>query len=115
MTTELTAAEFKEILEDETLINQDDLKMFRAFFTLDKHKGSTKTIVEMTGLRQINNRPYLIAKRIEKKRGVEFEYLIGNDDGKNMYWSLFFIGQKESNGFTWQLKPNLITALKSQL
>jgi 5-methylcytosine-specific restriction protein A len=119
MATELTKAQWIEILRNPELTRDIDLAMFQAIYSFEGHKAYASQVGILLGYKgkaphaRLNSEVGLYAKRISKVYSVVFTKTV---KGKWRCWDLFFNGWEEKRYFIWELKPALVEALrKSQL
>lgn len=115
MATELSKSQWIEILEDKNLTNDTDLSIFQALYSFEGHKAYASQIGITLGYRgkaphgPINLEIGRYAKRITKLFDIQFTE---RNQRKFKFWDIFFDGWSEGSHFVWQLKPNLLDALK---
>lgn len=116
MATELTRTQWIEILLDENITKEADLKILQALYGCEEHKAPGKVIGQLVGYKgkkkssAVNSAIWRYATRIEKYYKINFTV---RENKKIRYWDLFFKGWPEENNiFIWQLKPNLREALE---
>jgi 5-methylcytosine-specific restriction enzyme A len=116
MATELTQAQWAEILTHPKLTNIVDLSIFQTLYSFENHKAYASQIGLMLGYKgksphaPLNLEIGKYAKRISKFYDIHFTERASK---KYKYWDLFFNGWEEDRFFVWQLKTELIKALES--
>ena len=115
MASELSTAQWGEIISRQELTNDTDLSIFQALYSFDGHKACASQIGLLLGYKgksphaPVNSEIGRLAKRIARRYNIKFTE---RTSGKHRYWDLFFNGWKEGNFFVWQLKPELAQALE---
>ena len=115
MPTELSKDQFIEILLDNDITKPADLSVFQAIYSFDQHKAYASQVGRLLGNNgkmpgsPINLQIGRIAKRIATKHEINFTV---RQNQKFKFWDIFFNGWEEGRFWVWQLKPNLIKALK---
>lgn len=115
MTTELSKAQWSEILLHQELTNDTNLSIFQALYSFDGHKAYASQIGLLLGYKgksphaPLNSEIGRYAKRIAKFYDIQFTE---RSSRKYKYWDLFFKGWKEGKYFVWQLKPEIAEALE---
>ena len=119
MSTELTKAQWIEILSNPKLTRQIDLAIFQTLYSFEGHKAYASQVGIVLGFdgetpqSPINLEIGRYAKRIAKHYEIQFTE---RSQRKYKYWDLFFNGWDEGKYFVWELKPELIKSLEeSQL
>ncbi len=115
MATELTRTQWIEILLDENITHEVDLKILQALYGCEDHKAPGKVIGQLVGntgkkpSSAVNSEIGRYAKRIGEYYEIN---LTVRENKKFKYWDLFFKGWHENSSFVWQLKPELKVALE---
>lgn len=115
MATELTKAQFAEILQDSEITYPKDLAVFQTLYSFDKHKAYASQVGRILGVKAkrpagpINLQIGRYAKRIGAKYEIDFTT---KKSQKFKYWHIFFNGWNENQFWVWQLKDNLREALE---
>ena len=115
MATNLTKTQWIEILLNIELTKPIDLSIFQALYSFEGHKAYASQIGVILGYKgksphgQLNLEIGRYAKRIAKYYDIEFTE---RSNRKYKFWDLFFNGWDDRTHFVWQLKPDLVEALK---
>lgn len=116
MVSELSTAQWSEILSHQKLTNEMDLSIFQALYACEGHKAYASEIGLLLGYKgksphaPLNLEIGRLAKRISKHYDIQFTE---RSSRKYKYWDLFFNGWEEGKYFVWQLRPELAKALKN--
>jgi 5-methylcytosine-specific restriction protein A len=108
--SELTVEQFKEILRDKEITQQEDVLVLETLYSFEGHQGQLKDVIDFhnnPSLRAFNNMLYV--KRIGKKYDIHLEE---RKSRKYKYWNVLFDGEHVKHGYKWILKPELKTALE---
>ena len=112
MATLITTKQFKEILIDAEITQQEDLRLFQTFYSFSNHCAAATQVAKILGHK---NKIVTIgimarfAKRIAKKHDIQ---LTKRQSEKFKYWDLFFTGWGKGAFFIWKLRPALQRALE---
>lgn len=115
MATDLTQAQWAEILTRQELTNHVDLSIFQTLYSFENYKAYASEIGLLLGYKgksphaPLNLEIGRYAKRISNFYDIQFTE---RSSRKYKYWDLFFNGWDEGNFFVWQLKAELIKALE---
>lgn len=115
MATELSKAQWCEILVRPELTNEIDLSIFQTLYSFDGHKAYASQVGLLLGYKgksphaPLNSEIGRYAKRIAQHYDIEFT---ARSTKKYKYWDLFFNGWEEGKYFVWQLRPEIADALK---
>jgi 5-methylcytosine-specific restriction endonuclease McrBC GTP-binding regulatory subunit McrB len=110
--TDVSVEEWRNILQDTTLFNDNYRKWLIRFYEEPDHKSTCKAIGEKYEVspQSPNGSITNFAKAVQKKLN-RFE-IIGTD-GQPSYWIIVMNGKTLPNGlFEWTLRPELVTAIK---
>jgi 5-methylcytosine-specific restriction protein A len=98
MASELSAAQWSEILSRQELTNETDLSIFQALYSFDGHKAFASQVGLLLGYKgksrhaPLNSEIGRLAKRIAKYYDIQFTE---RSSRKYKYWDLFFNGWDE--------------------
>lgn len=111
MATELTTAQWMEILVNPELTNELDMAIFQTLYDFEKYQAFASQIALILGTHHgvLNFEVGRYAKRISTIYDIDFTI---RSSKKYKYWDLFFNGWDEGTKFVWQLKDELIIALE---
>ncbi|MDP4281264.1 MAG: HNH endonuclease [Bacteroidota bacterium] len=115
MAQQLTKLQWIEILLNERITNDLDLAIFQVLYSFENHCAYASQIGLILGNKgktphsKLNLEIGRYAKRIAEHYEIGFTV---RSNQKYKYWDLFFYGWNEGRFFIWQLKPDLIEALK---
>jgi len=115
MATELTIKQWTEILTNKNITNDLDIRMFQALYSFEKHKAAASQIGILLGYNGKNtSAPLNLEIGLYAKSNTEFYkiYFTERKTKKYKYWDLFFDGWEEGKFFIWQLRVEIIEALK---
>lgn len=109
--SELTNLQWTEILQNDKLTNELDLSIFQSLYTFQDHKAyaSQIALILETTHPPLNLEIGRYAKRIAEHYDINFT---ARSAEKFKFWDLFFNGWDEGTKFVWQLRPELVEALK---
>lgn len=109
--SELTRLQWTEILQDKKLTNELDLSIFQTLYTFQDYKAyaSQIALILETTHPPLNLEIGRYAKRIAEYYEINFT---ARSVEKFKFWDLFFNGWDEGTKFVWQLRPELVEALK---
>jgi len=109
-TRQLTVGEWVKILRDKEVTKNSDLQILRVVFYEEDYALNGKEIARSINHpgKHVNGQIMGYARRIANKYDIEFR----RKNEKTQYWAFFFHGKYNAPYFWWQLKPNLIEALK---
>lgn len=116
MATELSSAQWCEILVRQDLTSDADLSIFQSLYAFDGHKAYASQIGLLLGYKgksphsPLNSEIGRYAKRIAKFYDIQFTE---RSSRKYNYWDLFFNGWEEGKYFVWQLRPKIAVALEN--
>ena len=108
---DITVDEWKTILQDENLLNDNYKDALIKFYTEPDHKSTCKALGEKYNVspQSFNGTITNFAKAVQKKLN-RFE-IIGTD-GKPTYWIIPMNGKHISDGlFEWSIREELVTAI----
>ncbi|PKP28705.1 MAG: hypothetical protein CVU02_00040 [Bacteroidetes bacterium HGW-Bacteroidetes-19] len=108
---DITVDEWKTILQDENLLNDNYKDALIKFYTEPDHKSTCKALGEKYNVspQSFNGTITNFAKAVQKKLN-RFE-IIGTD-GKLTYWIIPMNGKHISDGlFEWSIREELVTAI----
>ena len=110
--SELNSIEWGEILQNEKLTNELDLAIFQTLYSFQDHKAyaSQIALILETTHPPLNLEIGRYAKRIAEHYDINFT---ARSAEKFKFWDLFFNGWGEGTKFVWQLRPELVEALKA--
>ena len=109
---QITVDEWSEILQDDEVTREINRKIFDTLYSADNHAlfgGEVAQKLEHPG-KNVNGFILGHAKRIAKK--YNYTVFTLGEDGKRHCWPFFFSGKYVGHLFRWQLKPNLIEAMR---
>ena len=115
MATNLTKDQWTEILQDIKLTKEIDISIFQGLYSFDGHKAPASQIGLLLGIKgkytsnPLNSEIGRYGKRIATKYPIIFSV---REDGTQRKWDIFFKGWSEPPFFIWQLKHELVEALK---
>lgn len=115
MATQLTTTQWTEILLNGNITNKLDLKIFQGLYSFEGHKAPASQIGLLLGHTGKNTSSPLnleigrYAKRIAQHYEIDFT---SRTEREYKYWDLFFNGWDRKSLFIWELKPELLEALK---
>jgi 5-methylcytosine-specific restriction enzyme A len=115
MATTLTASQWTEILQDDSLTKPLDLAIFQTLYSFEGYMAYASQVGRILGYTGkvphgvLNLEVGNYAKRIAKHYEIDFTQ---RSQKKFKYWDLFFEGWYEDKFFVWQLRPELIEALE---
>lgn len=115
MATKLTKTQWIEILLNRELTIELDLSILQALYAFEGHKAYASQIGVILGYKgksphgPLNLEIGRYAKRIAKYYDIEFTE---RSNRKYKFWDLFFNGWGDGKYFVWQMKPDLVEALK---
>jgi 5-methylcytosine-specific restriction enzyme A len=115
MMQQLSKIQWAEILQNNRITNDLDLSIFQAIYSFENHRAYASQIGLILGNRgktphsPLNLEIGRYAKRIAEYYEVGFTI---RSNQKYKYWDLFFNGWNEGKFFVWQLKADLVEALK---
>lgn len=115
MASELSKAQWSEILIRPDLTKEVDLSIFQILYAFDKHRAYASQVGSLLGYGSksphslVNLEIGRYAKRIAKFYDAEFTK---RSQTKEKYWDFFFYGWWEGRYFVWQLKPEIVAALE---
>jgi len=115
MATELITLEWVEILQNPKITNELDIRIFQTLYSFENKKAPASQVGKILGYKGKNTASPLnseigrYAKRIAKYYDINFTE---RNSQKFKFWDLFFNGWDEDTKFVWQLRENLIEALK---
>jgi len=112
--TNLTKENWIEILQDNSLTNELNLKIFQTMYGFPNHKAAASEIGKILGYEKSPASPLNLeigryGKRISGKFDIS---LTIRENRKFKYWDIFFDGDDGIQFFFWILKPNLRLALE---
>jgi 5-methylcytosine-specific restriction protein A len=115
MPTILTATQWTEILQDESLTNKLDIAIFQTLYSFDGHQAYASQVGRILG--NSGKAPHGVlnleigryAKRIAEHYDINFTE---RSRKKFKYWDIFFNGWDDDKFFVWQLRPELVEALQ---
>lgn len=108
---DISVEEWKEILQDETLLNANYKDALIKFYSEPEHKATCKALGEKFGVspNSFNATITNFAKAVQKKLN-RFEVL--GTDGKPTYWAIPMLGKHVGEHFEWQIRPELAQAIE---
>lgn len=115
MPATLTEIEWIEILQNQELTFKLDIDIFQTLYSFEGHQAAASQVGLILGNKGKNPASPLnleigrYAKRIAKIYDIDFTV---RSNQKFKFWDLFFNGWDKRNLFIWQLKPELVNALK---
>lgn len=115
MATILTATQWTEILQKESLTNKLDLAIFQTLYSFDGHMAYASQVGRILGYSGktphgiLNLEVGRYAKRIAEHYDINFTQ---RSKQKYKYWDLFFEGWDDGKFFVWQLRLELVEALE---
>lgn len=115
MVSELSTAQWSEILSRQELTNEFDLSIFQALYSFEGNKAYASQLGFLLGYKgksphaPLNSEIGRLAKRIATHYDIQFTE---RSSRKYKYWDLFFNGWEEGKYFVWQLRPELVQALE---
>ena len=116
MATILTASQWIEILQDESLTKPLDLAIFQTLYSFEGYMAYASQVGRILGYKGkaphgiLNLEVGSYAKRIAKHYDINFTQ---RSQQKFKYWDLFFDGWYDGSFFVWQLRLELIEALEA--
>jgi 5-methylcytosine-specific restriction protein A len=116
MATELSERQWTEILLNEELTKSLDLGIFQTLYAFEGHKAYASQVGIILGYKgkspqaPLNLEIGRYAKRIAKYYDIDFTR---RSSSKYKFWDIFFNGWDHGKYFVWQLKPELVKALRA--
>jgi len=115
MATILTALQWTEILQDNSLTNKLDLSIFQTLYSFEGHQAYASQVGRILG--NSGKAPHGVlnleigryAKRIANQYDINFTE---RSRMKFKYWDIFFNGWDDNTYFVWQLRNELVEALE---
>lgn len=108
----ITKDVFAQILQDDSLMHRDCLRIFQTLYSLEKQEASATELARIIGWKnkaEVTGRIVGLGKRVHKKLGILQRK---RKDDSNSYWDFFFTGYQQGNYFIYQLKPELREAME---
>lgn len=108
---DVSVNEWKEVLQDETLMNDNYKNVLLKFLLEAEHKSTCKALGEKYGVspQSFNGTITNFAKAAQKKLN-RFEIL--GTDGKPTYWIIPMFGKLVGEHFEWTIRPELVKAIE---
>mgnify|MGYP003587801494 CR=1 FL=1 len=114
--TTLSTNEWINVLRDKEITNDLNIAILQAIYSFEKHKAAASQIGLILGFKGKNTSSPLNlemgrwGKRLVRKYPIRYSV---REDGSERKWDMFFDGWSENNLFIWQIKTELIDALKA--
>ena len=115
--TGLSVSDWKNILQDLTLVNVERLDMLTKFYNEPGHKSTCKAIAEkydketVSAPQKYNSLNTQLGKSICKKYSISFKSV---DNGGDCFWIVAMTGRElDNNRFEWELRPEVVEAMES--
>jgi len=111
-TLNITKDIFVEILQNKKLVQPDDLLIFQTIYSLDRQEASATDLARIIGWTDkaaVVGRIVGLGMRIVKVYDIPQRE---RENGKKVFWDLFFTGYHKETFFIYQLKPTLKVALE---
>ncbi len=111
----LTKDQFVEMLLDKTVTKSEDLAVFQALYAFEGYKAYASQIARILGKTgktphsSINLQIGRLAKRLAERHEINFSV---RSNQTYRYWNVFFNGWAEGRFWIWQLREELVEALK---
>ncbi len=109
---DITVEEWKTVLQDKTIINDNCLDVLLKFYAEPEHKATCKALEEKyhSSAQSFNGTIIAFAKATQKKLN---RFQVVRDNGKPCYWIIAMLGKDLPNGlFEWTLRPELVIAME---
>ncbi|NMH61014.1 AAA domain-containing protein [Alteromonas sp. MYP5] len=109
---DLTVQQYKAALNSADVLNDESLSVLKGLYQLPEAKATSSQLAKALSLKShaaVNGIIGRLSKRIARFFDIE------KDDIRNRFtgwWQLVADGEEHQNGFTWQMKPNLMIALE---
>ncbi len=107
---DVSVEEWKDILHDKTLMNENYIDALFKFYSEPEHKSTCKTLGEKYGVspESYNGSISNFAQAVQKKLN-RFE-IIGTDENPS-YWIIPMLGKYIGEYIVWTLRPELVEAI----
>lgn len=112
---ELTKDQWKEIISDENITKESDLRLFQILYGFENYEAPSSEIGVLMGFKAkkpqgpVNLQIGRYAKRISEKFKIDFTIRANQ---KFKFWDLYFNGRDVGNKFYWKLKDEVREALE---
>lgn len=108
---DVSVEEWKEILLDKSLMNDNYKDALLKFFSEPEHKSTCKALGEKYSVspQSFNGTITNFAKAVQKRLN-RFEVV--GADGNPTFWIIPMIGKNVGNHFEWTIRPELVKAIE---
>lgn len=108
---DVTVDEWKEVLQDKTLMNSNYIDALLKFYSEPEHKSTCKAlgIKYDKSPQSFNGTITNFAKAAQKKLN-RFEVI--GADGESSFWIIPMTGKYKGNHFEWTMRPELVKAME---
>ncbi|MTB51859.1 McrB family protein [Lewinella sp. W8] len=115
---------WERLLRDQEVFEPDDVVLLKVIYQSPDRENNAKAIDALIkGLPfnegenvRVNGAVSRLGKRIGKALREEHDLVFPeNNEGRDVYWPLFFTGRTRDGLFFWKLRPELVAAMESVL